>query len=205
MKTLSTGRFPPLCFTLETATQRAQHCSRVATCADPKADISNLHGLEFPLGSTREGAALQREAYILSKALPLRRNLVPRRELRSPRSLGPLLHPCPQSQGLCLRLSILPNLRSPRVMRTLRWDQGSPTSLLAKDRHIQPGQYLADKRLAWCLQLDPGFLRILPGLPGDMADKMGNPSKGRVPHSSSCKTSCSVKGSYSWENGRPCL
>lgn len=164
-------------------------------------------GWSFPqTAQEKKVQNVQREAYIPSKALPLQRNLVPREEFRSPRSLGPLLHPCPQSHGLCLLLSILSNLRSPHVsnypaMRTLRWNQGSPTSLLAKYRHIQPGQYLANKRLAWCLQLDPCFLRILPGLPGDMADKMGNPSKGRVPYSSSCKTLCSVKGSYSWENG----
>lgn len=60
-------------------------------------------------------------------------------------------------------------------------------SLFAKDRHIQPGQCLANKRLACWLQPDPRFLRILPGLPGDMAGRMGNPSKGRVPHSSSFK------------------
>lgn len=78
---------------------------------------------------------------------------------------------------------------------------GFSMSLLAKDRHFQPGQYLANNRLAWCLQLDPCFLRILPGLPGDMADRMGNPSKGRLPHSSSCKILCSAKGPYCWENG----
>lgn len=141
-------------------------------------------GWSFPQAAQEKVQKMQREAYIPSKTLPWRRNLVPRKEFRSPRSLGPLLHLCPQSQGLCLLLSILSKPRSPHVsnypaMRTLMWDQGSPTSLLAKDRHIQPGQYLANKRLAWCLQLDPCFLRILPGLPGDMADKNGKPFQGK--------------------------
>lgn len=82
-KTLSIGRFPPLCFALETATRRAQRCSRVDACADPEADVSNLCGMEFLSGSTREGAESAEEAYIPSKALPLRRNLGPRREFRS--------------------------------------------------------------------------------------------------------------------------
>ena len=53
-------------------------------------------------------------------------------------------------------------------------------SLSAKDGHIQPGQCLANKRLACWLQLDPCFLRILPGLPGDMAGRAGSPSSARA-------------------------
>lgn len=55
------------------------------------------------------------------------------------------------------------------------------------------GQCLAKGRLAQCLGPGaPHFLRILPGFPGDLTDRMGNASKEWVPHGTSSRILCSA-------------
>lgn len=95
----------------------------------------------FPQAAQEKVQTVGREACITSRMLLLWRDLV-----RSTRSLGSLLHACPQSHG-CVWFSLsFPSTEPKQVELTSGWDQGSPMSLSAKDGHIQPGQRLANER-----------------------------------------------------------
>lgn len=89
MKTLSIGRFPPLCFALETATRELSVAQELLQVPTLRQTSLIYMGWSFPQAAQEKVQNVQREAYIPSKVLPLRRNLVPRKEFRSPRSLGP--------------------------------------------------------------------------------------------------------------------